>query len=96
MIRVVSILADGLLLSTDGSSKLYLIEPDPSAFKPIATAELLKGRIRRSKISNSKLGTAGTCQRQAPDPGSKPVNVCQSCPVNPVGGSRIIRQFKLH
>jgi hypothetical protein len=36
-----SILADGLLLSTDGSSKLYLIEPDPSAFKPIASAELL-------------------------------------------------------
>ena len=38
-----SILADGLLLCTDGASKLYLIEPDPSAFKPIATAELLKG-----------------------------------------------------
>ena len=37
------ILADGLLLSTDGASKLYLIEPDPAAFKPIATAELLKG-----------------------------------------------------
>ena len=37
-----SILADGLLLSTDGSSKLYLIQPDPSAFKPIASAELLK------------------------------------------------------
>ncbi len=37
------ILADGLLLGTDGSSKLYLIEPDPSAFKPIVTAELLKG-----------------------------------------------------
>jgi outer membrane protein assembly factor BamB len=37
-----TIVADGLLLSTDGSSKLYLIEPDPSAFKPIATAELLK------------------------------------------------------
>jgi len=36
------ILADGLLLSTDGSSKLYLIEPDPSAFKPVASAELLK------------------------------------------------------
>jgi len=35
------ILADGLLLSTDGRTKLYLIEPDPSAFKPIATAELL-------------------------------------------------------
>jgi outer membrane protein assembly factor BamB len=37
-----SIIADGLLLSLDGASKLYLIEPDPSAFKPIATAELLK------------------------------------------------------
>jgi hypothetical protein len=36
-----SILADGLMLSTDGSNKLYLIEPDPSAFKPIASAELL-------------------------------------------------------
>jgi outer membrane protein assembly factor BamB len=36
-----SILADGLLLSTDGSNKLYLIEPDPSAFKPVASAELL-------------------------------------------------------
>jgi outer membrane protein assembly factor BamB len=38
-----TILADGLMLSTDGASKLYLIEPDPSAFKPIATSELLKG-----------------------------------------------------
>ncbi|MCJ7674012.1 MAG: hypothetical protein MUO33_02550, partial [Sedimentisphaerales bacterium] len=37
-----SILADGLLLSTDGNTKLYLIEPDPSDFKPIASAELLK------------------------------------------------------
>jgi len=37
------ILADGLLLITDGASKLYLVEPDPSAFKPLATAELLKG-----------------------------------------------------
>jgi len=37
------ILADGLILSTDGKTKLYLIEPDPSAFKPIVTAELLVG-----------------------------------------------------
>ncbi len=37
------ILADGLLLITDGASKLYLVEPDPSAFKSIATSELLKG-----------------------------------------------------
>jgi outer membrane protein assembly factor BamB len=45
------ILADGLLLSTDGSSKLYLIEPDPSGFKPISTAELLKG-TGDQKITN--------------------------------------------
>ncbi len=36
-----SVLADGLLISTDGSNNLYLIEPDPSAFKPIASAKLL-------------------------------------------------------
>ena len=36
------ILADGLFLATDGSTKLYLIEPDPTAFKPVASAELLK------------------------------------------------------
>jgi len=37
-----TILADGLMLSTDGASKLYLIEPDPSGFKPVASSELLK------------------------------------------------------
>jgi hypothetical protein len=37
------IVADGLMLSTDGASKLYLIEPDPADFKPLASAELLKG-----------------------------------------------------
>jgi len=37
------ILADGLLLITDGASKVYLVQPDPSAFKPVASAELLKG-----------------------------------------------------
>ncbi|HBC79882.1 MAG TPA: hypothetical protein DCZ51_14720 [Bacteroidales bacterium] len=37
------ILAEGLLLITDGASKLYLVEPDPSAFKPVASSELLKG-----------------------------------------------------
>jgi outer membrane protein assembly factor BamB len=46
------ILADGLLLSTDGSSKLYLIEPDPAAFKPIATSELLKGETGDKKPLN--------------------------------------------
>jgi outer membrane protein assembly factor BamB len=36
------ILADGLILATDGRKTLYLIEPDPSGFKLIASAELLK------------------------------------------------------
>ena len=35
------ILADGLILATDGAKTLYLIEPDPSTFKPISKAELL-------------------------------------------------------
>jgi outer membrane protein assembly factor BamB len=37
-----SILADGLLLATDGNTKLYLISPDPSGFKPLASAEVLE------------------------------------------------------
>lgn len=36
------ILVDGVLLSTDGATKLYLIDPNPSAFKPLASAELLE------------------------------------------------------
>lgn len=35
------ILVDGLILASDGEKKLYLIEPDPTAFKAIATAEIL-------------------------------------------------------
>jgi outer membrane protein assembly factor BamB len=35
------ILADGLILATDGAKKLYLIEPDPAGFKPLASTELL-------------------------------------------------------
>jgi outer membrane protein assembly factor BamB len=35
------ILADGLILATDGSKTLYLIQPDPSGFKPLASAEIL-------------------------------------------------------
>ncbi len=37
-----SILADGLMLSVDGNKMLYLIEPNPSGFKPLASAELLE------------------------------------------------------
>ena len=35
------ILADGLVLATDGEQTLYLIEPDPSGFKPLASTKLL-------------------------------------------------------
>ena len=35
------ILADGLLLAVDGNKMLYLVEPDPSGFKPLASAEVL-------------------------------------------------------
>ena len=36
------ILVDGMLLATDGSKMLYLVDPDPSGFKPLASAELLE------------------------------------------------------
>ncbi len=35
------ILADGLILATDGNRTLYLIEPNPSGFKQVASARLL-------------------------------------------------------
>ncbi len=37
-----AILVDGLLLATDGDKMLYLINPDPSGFKPLASATLLE------------------------------------------------------
>jgi outer membrane protein assembly factor BamB len=41
-VRGGSILADGLLLMTDGNTKLYLVEPSPEGFKPLASAVILK------------------------------------------------------
>ena len=41
-IRGGSILADGLLLMTDGNTKLYLVEPNPAVFKPLASAVILE------------------------------------------------------
>ncbi len=34
------ILADGLIIATDGMKKLYLIEPDPTGFKLLASVEI--------------------------------------------------------
>jgi outer membrane protein assembly factor BamB len=36
------ILAEGLIFATDGDKTLYLIEPDPSGFKTLASADVLK------------------------------------------------------
>jgi len=58
------ILADGLILATDGAKKLYLIEPDPTAFKPIASTELLKEAGTSSDPMASKIG--GAAQNWAP------------------------------
>jgi len=35
------IIADGLMLATDGAKTLYLIDPSPEGFKPISSSELL-------------------------------------------------------
>ena len=58
------ILADGLILATDGAKKLYLIEPDSTAFKPIASTELLKEAVTSSDPMASKIG--GSAQNWAP------------------------------
>ncbi len=54
------ILVDGLLLSTDGCTKLYLIDPDPTAFKPLASAVLFK------EGSGNPSGIGGSTQNWAP------------------------------
>ena len=45
------ILADGLILATDGAKALYLIEPDPTAFKPLASAELLSDKAGDERMA---------------------------------------------
>jgi outer membrane protein assembly factor BamB len=41
-VRGGSILAEDLMLTTDGNTKLYLVEPSPSGFKPLASAVVLE------------------------------------------------------
>jgi outer membrane protein assembly factor BamB len=41
-VRGGSVLADGLLLMTDGNTKLYLVDPNPAGFKPLASAVILE------------------------------------------------------
>jgi len=57
------ILADGLLLATDGAKTLYLIEPDPSGFRQLASAQLL-GEAGTDTEGMSRFG--GSIQNWAP------------------------------
>ena len=59
------ILADGMILATDGTKNLFLIEPDPSGFKPLAKAELLGSKSTSDENSiASRIG--GSTQNWAP------------------------------
>jgi outer membrane protein assembly factor BamB len=50
------ILAEGLILATDGAESLYLIEPDPAEFKPLASSELLAAKSSDDPMA-SRFGT---------------------------------------
>jgi outer membrane protein assembly factor BamB len=58
------ILVNDLIIATDGQTKLYLIKPDSTGFKPIASANLLK----ESKISGNEriISIVGSNQNWAP------------------------------
>lgn len=57
------ILADGLILASDGMKTLYLIEPDATAFKPISKADVLsEGGVPTEGMS--RMG--GSTQNWAP------------------------------
>jgi outer membrane protein assembly factor BamB len=58
------ILADGLILATDGAKTLYLIELDPSGFKPLASADLLAEAGTDSEGIAARVG--GRTQNWAP------------------------------
>jgi outer membrane protein assembly factor BamB len=58
------ILADGLLLATDGRKTLHLIEPDTSEFKPLASAEMLGDAGTESEGIARRVG--GATQNWAP------------------------------
>ncbi len=45
------ILVDGLILATDGAKTLYLIEPDPTEFKPLASVELLGQKVGDERMA---------------------------------------------
>jgi outer membrane protein assembly factor BamB len=60
------ILVDGLILATDGAKTLYLIEPDPSGFKPLASAALLAEAGTGSENDPLASRVGGRTQNWAP------------------------------
>lgn len=60
------ILVDGLLLATDGRKTLYLIEPDPSGFKPLASADVLAEGGTGSENDPLASRVGGSTQNWAP------------------------------
>ena len=57
--------ADGLILASDGTKTLYLIEPSPEAFKPISQADIL-GSYTANNEASSETGSGGPTQNWAP------------------------------
>jgi hypothetical protein len=51
------IYADGLILATDGAKSLYLIEPDPSEFKLLDSAEMLTAADTGDDPRAARFGT---------------------------------------
>jgi outer membrane protein assembly factor BamB len=60
------ILADGLILATDGARTLFLIEPDPSGFKPLASVEILAEAGTGSENDPMASNVGGRTQNWAP------------------------------
>lgn len=60
------IVADGLILATDGMTKLYLIQPDAAAFKALAAADILKEGGTGSGNDQMASRVGGATQNWAP------------------------------
>jgi outer membrane protein assembly factor BamB len=58
------IYADGVILATDGRKSLYLIEPDPSEYKPLASSEVLGEGGTKAEGIAARVG--GSTQNWAP------------------------------
>jgi len=58
------ILADGLIFATDGAKKLYLIEPDPTGFKQLASVEIFGEPQDKAEGIEARVG--GSMQNWAP------------------------------